>query len=158
MKDHVRKVNSPLKVPTILGTIKERLVEYRFNIDHYDIKEGSIRARRNSLDKMVLGLYRNIRVLVKKDERSQDISIDLQWGGLISSNIITFLLIFFVAYAFLKGSGWMGFLYSIPFAAAAVMMNLFFFMLLRNRLINLIKRDLVDLERELKRKSRRRKG
>jgi len=156
MKDLIQRRSSDLKVQTILGTIKERLVEFRFNIDVYDHKAGTLKGRRNSLDRMVLGLYRNVAVNVTKDEREKEIDIELDWGGLISSNLITFIIIFLVSYAILKGQGYMGALISIPVGLIFVAINLSLFALMRVRIISLIKKDLKDLEREGKsRKGRR---
>ncbi len=157
MKDLIQRKSSDLKVQTILGTIKERLVEFRFNIDVYDHKEGTLKGRRNSLDRMVLGLYRNVAVSVSKDEKDKEINIELDWGGLISSNLITFIIILLISYAILKGQGYMGVLISIPVGLVFVAINLSLFALMRVRITSLIKKDLKDLEREGNMRKRRRR-
>jgi hypothetical protein len=156
MKDTLERKDSRLKVQTVLGAVKERLVEYRFNIDIYDLKDGALTGRRNTLDKIVLGLYRNVSVLVKKTDggHTGDLSITLEWGGLLLSNILTFAFTFLVAYAILKGEGLIAFAYSIPVGFLFVILNLGLFILMRVRIRKRIKEDLRDLEKEEKRRGR----
>jgi hypothetical protein len=154
MKDHLQKKVSNLSVQSILGTIKERLVEYRFNIDIFDHKEGRLKGRRNSLDRMVLGLYRNVEVKVTKDEKEGRLDIELIWGGLFFSNLMTFLITFLISYALLKGQGFMGVMISIPVGLIFVIINLSLFYVLRKRLLSLIKKDIQVLDRESKKKKR----
>jgi hypothetical protein len=157
MKDLLEKRDSGLKVPTVLEAVKERLVEHRFNIDVYDIKDGELKGRRNSLDKMVLGLYRNVSVNVDREERgrSGDLSISINWGGLVFPNILTFAFTFLIAYAVFKGEGAMALLYSLPVGLLFVLVNLIFFTIMRTRILFRIKQDLKDLEKEIRKKGRK---
>lgn len=155
MKDLIHGNESDIKVSALLGTIKERLVEYRFNIDEYDHKKGRLKARRNSLDKIISGLYRNIEVEIRKDEKTKEMDIELRWGGLLVTNILTFIFTFLVSYAIFQGQGTMGFLLSIPVGLVAVILNLVLFFVMRLRLTSTIRKDIMDLERAEKKKKGR---
>lgn len=159
MLDLLERRGSSLKVPTVLEAIKERLVEYRFNIDLYDIKEGTLKGRRNTLDKMVLGLYRNVTVNIdKKDDKKEgDLSINIRWGGLFFANLLTFIFTFLIAYAVMKEQGMIALVYSIPVGFLFVLLNLTLFTIMRTRILMRIKQDLKDLEKEERRKNRSRK-
>jgi hypothetical protein len=156
MLDLLERRGSILKVPTVLEAIKERLVEYRFNIDLYDIKEGTLKGRRNTLDKMVLGLYRKVKVDIdRKDEKKEaDISISIRWGGLFFANLLTFVFTFLIAYAVMKEQGMIALLYSIPVGFLFVLLNLALFTIMRTRILMRIKQDLKDLEKEERRRKR----
>jgi len=159
MMDLLTRKGSRLKVPTVLEAIKERLVEYRFNIDLYDIKEGILKGRRNTLDKMVLGLYRNVSVNIERteDKNEGDLSINIRWGGLFFANLLTFIFTFLIAYAAMKGQGTIAFLYSIPIGFLFVLLNLTLFTIMRTRILMRIKQDLKDLEKEERRNIRSRR-
>ncbi|MGA1865892.1 MAG: hypothetical protein ACMUFK_00325, partial [Thermoplasmatota archaeon] len=62
MKDLIEKSPSKLDGPSIMEAVKERMVEYRFNIDEYNLSTRRIEGRRNNLDKVILGLNRKLAV------------------------------------------------------------------------------------------------
>lgn len=152
MKDLVTRRSKQLDVTHVLEAIKERLVESRFNIDDYDIKAGSIHGRRNNLDKVVLGLYK--KVTVKVDKVDDEISVELKWGGLISSASISAIQFFIVSFAIFRNLDFRGFLIALLIGVLGVCLNLVAFVALRGRLVSKIKRDLADLEQAAKQKKR----
>jgi hypothetical protein len=150
MKDLIKKRSKYLDIPTVLEAIKERLVEYRFNIDNYDIKTGSIDGRRNNLDKVVLGLYRKISIHAELS--NEELILDFKWGGLISSCSVSALQFFFVSLAIFRSFELQGILVSALIGALGVFLNLVLFFAMRARVISRIRRDLRDLEKAMKEK------
>ncbi|MEA3559307.1 MAG: hypothetical protein U9R75_08650 [Candidatus Thermoplasmatota archaeon] len=134
--------------------MKERFVELRFNIDVYDISEGKIEARRNSLDRIVLGLYRRARVEVKKDDEKENLSIDIKWGGLVSAFALTGAWFFAVTLAILRDLGARGVMLSVLIGFFGVSINMILFYVMRARFIMKVKRDLHDLELDLEEKKK----
>ena len=147
IKDLIRRDESRVEIPAILGAIKERLVESRFNIDNFDIRDGILKGRRNSLDKMVTGLYRNVKIYVERTSKDKGLLIEVDWGGLVFSNILTFILILLISYAILKGQGPIAWIYSIIPALMFVVLNIALFAMMRAKILALIKKDIHDLER-----------
>jgi hypothetical protein len=154
IKDRIRKKTRSLGIPLVLETVKERLVELRFNIDVYDISEGKIEARRNSLDKIVLGLYRKARVEIKKDDEKEDLSIDIKWGGIVSAFVLTGVWFFAVTLAILRDLGARGVMLSILIGLFGISINMILFYVMRARFIMKVKRDLHDLELDLEEKKK----
>jgi hypothetical protein len=153
MKDLVTRSSKYLDISDILQSTKERMVELRFNIDNYDIKSGRIDGRRNNLGKVVLGLYRKANVLVTKD--NDKISVEVTWGGLISSGSISAFQFFIVAIAILRNMGYQGLVISLLIGVLGVFLNQVAFFALRARLVSKIKRDLYDLEKAAKAKKKK---
>lgn len=154
IKDRIRKKTRSLGIPLVLETLKERFVELRFNIDVYDISEGKIEARRNSLDRIVLGLYRRARVEVKKDDEKENLSIDIKWGGLVSAFALTGAWFFAVTLAILRDLGARGVMLSVLIGLFGVSINMILFYVMRARFIMKVKRDLHDLELDLEEKKK----
>jgi len=148
MKDLIRKKSKYLDIPTVLEVVKERLVEHRFNIDNYDIPTGSIDGRRNTLDKVVLGLYR--RVSVRAEARKDDITLDIEWGGLISSCSVSAFQFFIVSMAIFRSLELQGIIIAAMIGVLGVFLNLVMFFAMRTRFIARIRRDLHDLEVAMK--------
>ncbi len=148
MKDLVTKSSKYLEISDILQSTKERMVEVRFNIDNYDIKSGRIDGRRNNLDKVILGLYRKANVLVTKE--NDKISVEVTWGGLISSGSISAFQFFIVAIAILRNMELQGLVIALLIGVLGIFLNQIAFFALRARLISKIKRDLNDLEKAAK--------
>jgi hypothetical protein len=148
MKDLVRKKSKYLDISTVLEAVKERLVEHRFNIDNYDIPTGSIDGRRNNLDKVVLGLYR--KVSVRAEMNKDEITLDIKWGGLISSCSVSALQFFFISLAIFRSFEAQGIFISALIGALGIFLNLMFFFGMRARIISRIRRDLHDLEIAMK--------
>ncbi len=146
IKDRIRREESRVPIPSILAAIKERLVEYRFNIDNFDIRDGTLKGRRNSLDKMVTGLYRNVKVGVENVTKDRGLDITIEWGGLVFSNLLTFAFILLISYAILKGEGPIAWIYSLVPALFFVVLNIVLFSLMRAKILELIKKDIQDLD------------
>jgi hypothetical protein len=153
MKDNFSKRSKHLQVPEVLQAIKERMVETRFNIDDYDIKTGGICARRNNLDKVVMGLYRRARISVTKEK--DEVTVEMKWGGLISSASLSAVQFFLVAIAILRNLGLQGVLIALLISMAGIFINLTLFFALRARIVSRIKRDLNDLDRAHKQKRKK---
>lgn len=145
MKDLITKRSKHLEIPPVLQAVKERMVEARFNIDDYDIKSGRIFGRRNNLDKIILGLYRKVSITISKE--NNDISIEMTWGGLISSCSISAFQFFIVTIAILRNLEFQGFIIALLIGVLGVFLNLIAFFALRARMISRMKRDLNDLEK-----------
>ncbi|MBN1539970.1 MAG: hypothetical protein JW939_07485 [Candidatus Thermoplasmatota archaeon] len=155
MKDLIQKCPSKLDAPSVMETIKERMVEYRFNIDEYDLSTRRIEGRRNNLDKVILGLNRKLAVSICKEK--DRITIDLKWSSLLSNCAISGFEFFFIAMAVFRSFEFGGFLISLAIGAFGALINLLLFMVLRLKLGSTIERDLDDLEKALeegKRKGR----
>lgn len=146
LTDRIRKKTSRLGVPTVLEAVKERLVELSFNIDNYDISSGRIEARRNRLDKIVLGLYRRAWIEVRFDPKKEDLVINVRWGGLYSAVLLTGIWFFAISLAVLKDLGLRGVMLSFMLGLLGISMNLIFFYIMRVRFLRMVKRDLLDLE------------
>jgi len=155
MKDLITKTAKKLELPPVLEAIKERMVEYRFNIDEYDMKTGIMIGRRNNLDKVIFGLNRKLSVSVRKEK--DDISVELTWGFIGRNCIITGFEFFFIALAILRNFQIKGLLFALLFGGVGALVNLGILLLLRYRMTSVIKKDLDDLEAALeegKRKGR----
>lgn len=155
MKDLIEKSPSKLDGPSIMEAVKERMVEYRFNIDEYNLSTRRIEGRRNNLDKVILGLNRKLAVSICKDK--DRITIDLKWSSLLGNCLISGFEFFIIAMAVFRSFELGGFLISLAIGAFGASINLVLFMVLRWKLRSLIKRDLEDLEKALeegKRKGR----
>lgn len=150
IRDLIQDEDARVDIPTMLSAIKERLVEYRFNIDSFDIRDGTLKGRRNSLDKMVTGLYRNVRVSVERITKDKGLSIHIEWGGLLFSNLLTFALIMLISYAILKGEGPIAWAYSVVPAILFVFLNIALFYMMRSKILALIKEDVKDLDKAKK--------
>lgn len=155
MKDLVTKRSKRLEIPLVLETVKERMIESRFNIDDYNIKSGRIDGRRNNLDKVIMGLYRKASIKVSKEK--DDISIQVEWSGLISSGGVSAFQFFIVSIAILRNLGIQGLIISLLMGALGVFLNLVAFFALRARMISRMKRDLNDLEKAEREKRKRSK-
>lgn len=149
MRDIISKKTRKLTIPLVLETVKERLIELRFNIDHYNIADGEIEGRRNSLDKIILGLYRKTRVKVSLSEKKESVRIDIGWGGLLTALLITGVWFFFISLAILRNMGLQGVLISLIIAFIGISLNLVLFYVMRARFLYRVKRDLHDLELHL---------
>ncbi|MFW3146257.1 MAG: hypothetical protein ACMUIE_05550 [Thermoplasmatota archaeon] len=158
MKDRIIRRSRYLTIPHVLEAIKERLVEFRFNIDLYDIKSGEIDSRRNSLDKIVIGLYRKAKIKVQQEKKGGEISIDITWGGLLFPFLLSGIWFFVVSLAVLKGMGAKGLLISTLIGLLGVSLNVLIFYVMRARFISRIKRDLHDLESYEREKNKKLKG
>ncbi|MGA1792990.1 MAG: hypothetical protein ACMUHM_03475 [Thermoplasmatota archaeon] len=144
MKDQITKTAKKLDIPPVLGAIKERMVEHRFNIDDYDVKKGTIEGRRNNLDKVIIGLNRKLQVFVKKD--NDEISVELHWGFLPRNCTVTGFEFFIIAMAILRNFQLNGFLIALLIGGVGAILNLGLFFLLRYRMTSVMRRDLDDLE------------
>ena len=155
MKDLVTKRTKRLDIPLVLETVKERMIEFRFNIDEYDIKSGRIIGRRNNLDKVIMGLYKKVSIHVSKE--NDDLSIDVEWSGLISSGGVSAFQFFIVSIAILRNLGIQGLIISLLMGALGIFLNLVAFFALRARMVSKMKRDLNDLEKAEREKRKRSK-
>jgi hypothetical protein len=155
MKDLVTKRSKHLDIPLVLETIKERMIEFRFNIDEYNNKTGRIIGRRNNLDKVILGLYRKVSIQVSKEKI--DLSIEVEWSGLKSAGGVSAFQFFIVSFAILRNLGAQGMIISLLMGALGVFLNLVAFFALRGRMISRMKRDLNDLEKAEREKRKRSK-
>jgi len=151
MKETIRRKGEHLEVAVVLETIKERLIEKRFNLDTYDRKEGRIESRRNRLDKIILGAYRKVAIVVDKTENGR-IDIEFEWGGMTTAASISFMEVFLVSAAVLRGFGAEGILAAVLFGLIGSSINGVFFHALRIRFDRMLIKDIGDLEREARRK------
>ena len=131
------------------------MIESRFNIDDYDIKSGRIEGRRNNMDKVILGLYRKASIKVSKED--DEISIEVEWGGLKSSGSVSAFQFFIVSIAILRNLGLQGLIISLLMGALGVFLNLVAFFGLRARMTSRMKRDLNDLDKAERDKRKRSK-
>lgn len=148
MKDQLSQKADQLEVPTVLQAVKERLIEKRFNIDTYDRTCGLIKARRNSLDMVVIGAYRKTSISVQKDRETGKIGVDLEWGGVAFGAVVTFLELFLVSIAILSELGLTGLLISGLIALIGTAINIILFNYLRARFRSVLSRDIRDLNDE----------
>ncbi len=148
MKDQLSQKADLLEVPIVLQTVKERLIEKRFNIDTYDRPGGLIKARRNSLDMVVIGAYRRTSISVRKDGETGKIGVDLEWGGVAFGAVVTFLELFLVSIAILRELGLTGVLISCLIALIGTAINIILFNYLRARFRSVLSRDIRDLDDE----------
>ncbi|MBN1389697.1 MAG: hypothetical protein JXA22_03535 [Candidatus Thermoplasmatota archaeon] len=144
MKDLIKKDICKLDIPNVMEAIKERMVEYRFNIDDYDLPSGTMEGRRNNLHKVIMGLNRKLTVSVQKDKRK--IQIDLKWSSIFSNCVISWFEFFIIAMAVFRFMGLGGFLISIAVGFLGASLNLALFFVLRFKMISIMKRDLEDIE------------
>jgi hypothetical protein len=147
MRDVITRKARNLNNSVVMETIKERLIEKRFNIDRYERANGLIEARRNNLYMILTGLYRKVGIQVEMNEKSERIKIYLKWSGFFSSSTITFVEVFLISMLVLRDSGLSGVLGAVLIGMFFSFLNLVLFSILRNKLHTEIKRDIWDLER-----------
>ncbi len=148
MKGQLSQKADQLEVPTVLQAVKERLIEKRFNIDTYDRTGGTIQARRNSLDMVVIGAYRRTSISVKKDQETGKIGVEFQWGGVAFGALVTFAELFLISIAILRELGSTGLLISCLIALIGTAINIILFNYLRARFRSVLSRDIRDLNDE----------
>ena len=151
MNDRVCSEAGHIQLPEILGVVKERLVERRFNIDEYDRIGGTLSARRNRVDKMVEGLYRKVKIKVAKEKKEREACIYLEWSGAYSASAVTFFEAGLISLAVLRGlglEGIHGILISVLVGAMGSLLNMIAFNILRVRLTRTLRQDIRDLEEE----------
>ena len=148
MKGQLSQKADQIEVPTVLQAVKERLIEKRFNIDTYDRTGGTIQARRNSLDMVVIGAYRRTSISVKKDEETGKIGVELEWGGVAFGAVVTFTELFLISIAILRELGSTGLLISGLIALIGTAINIILFNYLRARFRSVLSRDIRDLNDE----------
>lgn len=150
MQNIISRKTRYLDTPTVMGSVKERLIEKRFNIDRFERMNGLIEGRRNNLHMILLGLYRKVKVKVKVDRESENVVVRLAWSGYYSSYMITFVEVFLLSLLFLKTYGTGGVLGSVLLGVLFSDINLVLYMVLKYLLTREIKRDIWDLEKSLR--------
>lgn len=148
MKGQLSQKADQLEVPTVLQAVKERLIEKRFNIDTYDRAGGTIQARRNSLNMVVIGAYRKTSISVKKDEETGKIGVEFEWGGVAFGALVTFAELFLISIAILRELGSTGLLIAGLIALIGTAINIILFNYLRARFRSVLSRDIRDLNDE----------
>ena len=149
MHNAISRKTRHLDAPTVMGAIKERLIEKRFNIDRFERINGLIEGRRNNLHMILLGLYRKVKVRVVVNKETENVWINLNWSGYYSSYMITFVEVFLLSLLFLRSYGVNGLLGSVMFGLLFSNINMVLFIVLKSLLAQDIKRDLWDLETSL---------
>ena len=138
MKDLVHLDVDHITRSDALDSVKDALMDARFNIDSYDRGGGTLTARRNDLTLILLGLYRRVKVTLGPASSQ----IKLEWGGALAASSVSFVQGMLVSLFFFRRDGIDDVLASILIGLVMALINMLLFLYMRFRLVRKIKRSL----------------